>query len=242
MLHVLGTADEALNYDMCESVAVIIDVLRATTTMTVALANGAKEIIAVKSVEEALHLKDSLGENNILLGGERNADKIEGFDLDNSPGSYTVDVVRGKAIVMTTTNGTRAIANTSQAKKRYVASLLNVDDVVAALKGISDDIYIVCSGTEGCFTIEDGLCAGMIVSKLSAVQSIETNDMAVAMQMLYECSADDITKVASRGEHWSRLLAKGYEGDLDLCFSSSAKYKRLEIVDHSVIMSHTCRV
>ncbi|MCQ2203431.1 MAG: 2-phosphosulfolactate phosphatase [Bacteroidales bacterium] len=250
MIYAIATANEATSYDFNNHTAVVIDVLRATTTMSVALHNKASQIIAVRTPEEALDIRTRLG-NDILLGGERNADKIDGFDLDNSPRSYTSDVVANKTIVMTTTNGTQAINSCQSAKHILIASFPNVVNTLSVLGEIlcnepSSDVYLICSGTEGRFTIEDGLCAGLIIHHLEG----EKSDFAIALEQLYLssfnntkvpsilssdttaetfCQINSLLKnVTSRGEHFKRLRRKGYEADIDICFNISLHHNAIE--------------
>ena len=233
MIHVVATAQEAQKTDMKGATAVVIDVLRATSTMTVAVHNGANGIVAVKSPDEAFRLKSLYPEGSVLLGGERHADKIEGFDLDNSPLSYTSNVVCGKTIVMTTTNGTLAIDACKSVDRLFISSFLNVNSVVNKLKSVVGDVYVVCAGTEGRFTIEDGLCAGYIVNALEG----EKSDLAIALQEVYVSYSDDISRVVAKGEHFSRLIRKGYGCDLDVCFSDIRDYDALEYVNGVITKS-----
>lgn len=226
MIDVIATAQQALDVDMKGATTVVIDVLRATSSMTCAIHNGARSIVAVNTPEEAFDFK-AKSSSRVILGGERHADKISGFDLDNSPLSYSADVVRGNDIVMTTTNGTLAIGACRRADRLLISSFLNADNVINQLQSVSGDIYIVCAGTEGRFTIEDGLCAGYIVSKLVGDKS----DFAISMQQVYLSSSEDIRLVASKGEHFERLKRKGYAFDLDVCFSDIRNYEALECVD-----------
>lgn len=230
MIDVVATAQQASACNMHGVTAVVVDVLRATTTMTVALHNGARRIIAVRTPDEAFAIKHS-STDDVLLGGERNADMIAGFDLDNSPRRYSSDIVRGKSIVMTTTNGTQAINACSDAKRILIASFLNVQKTIEQLSD-DDEIVIVCSGTEGHFTMEDGLCAGCIVSHLHGSKS----DFAIAMQQLYMASLPDVRQMAFLGEHYNRLLSKGYAGDLDVCFNFSCNYNAIECVGNEIFM------
>lgn len=223
------------------AVAVVIDVLRATTVMTVALSNGANEIIAVRTPAEALQLRSSLTGKAILLGGERNADKIDGFDLDNSPRSYTRQAVEGKTIIMTTTNGTQAISNASSASRLFITSFLNIEATAQFLSSCTSDIFIVCSGTAGHFTLEDGICAGMLIDILCASDSSviplskECNDFSHAMRALY-LSSPDVQSLASQGEHFTRLQRKGYGADIDICFDLTKKLSLIECIDGKIVM------
>lgn len=151
-------------------VAVVIDVLRATTTMITALNSGAAEVIPLREIDDALRLKAGRLENgaepgSILLGGERGGTLIEGFDLGNSPEDYTEERVRGKTLIFTTTNGTQAVHRASGAARLYIAAFVNAAAVVERLLE-QRVIHIVCAGTDGKFTEEDLLLAGCLVERL----------------------------------------------------------------------------
>lgn len=153
-------------------VAIVIDVLRATTTMAYALAAGCREIIPCAEIEEARAVADCVPPGSILLAGERGGLPIEGFDLGNSPEEFTPEVCRDKTIVMTTSNGTRAILASLEADQVYVSSFANltatVEDAVVLLlkKGRRHPIHIVCAGSEGKPAEEDTLFAGCLADQL----------------------------------------------------------------------------
>ena len=132
-----------------DGVAVVIDVLRATTTIVTALAHGAHVIIPCTEVTQARKIARQHKSEHVLLGGERGGEKIEGFDLDNSPGNYTPEMVAGKTIVFTTSHGTQAIARASGAAQVIIASLLNLSAVAQRLAASPRNVHLVCSGTDG---------------------------------------------------------------------------------------------
>jgi 2-phosphosulfolactate phosphatase len=153
------------------SVAVVLDVLRATTVMVHALAAGCDAVIPCGEIDEARKVAARLSTSKALLGGERGGEQIEGFDLGNSPASYTPEVCAGKTLVMTTTNGTRAILASLDAERVLVAGFVNLkataDELaVELLKAHARPVHLVCSGTEGFVSLEDSLLAGAIVVKL----------------------------------------------------------------------------
>lgn len=152
-------------------VAVVLDVLRATTVMVHALAAGCEAVIPCLEVEDARRTAARLSTSKAILGGERGGLPIEGFDLGNSPASYTPDVCAGKTLVMTTTNGTRAILASLEADRVLVAAFVNMDATaqelkIELLKANARPIHLVCSGTEGFISLEDSLLAGALVGKL----------------------------------------------------------------------------
>lgn len=148
---------------------VVIDTLRASSTVAGALAAGAKQVIPLASVEEARRLADHFKEQGEtpLLGGEREGKRIEGFDLGNSPFEYTPEAVAGRTILFTTTNGTRALAAVGNADFIGMGSFLNLSATINRLAAGTGDIHLVCAGTDGQITFEDVLGAGAIAGGLS---------------------------------------------------------------------------
>jgi 2-phosphosulfolactate phosphatase len=153
------------------AVAVVVDVLRATTVMIRALAAGCRAVIPCSGIEEAKALAASLPPGAAVLAGEREGLPIPGFDLGNSPAEFTSEACAGKTVVMTTTNGTRAILASLDAKHVYIASFANLTATVDELtvkfqRRDRAPLHIVCAGTEGSISLEDSLLAGAIVSRL----------------------------------------------------------------------------
>ena len=216
---VIPTAKEASMQNVGSDTAVVIDVLRATSVMVTALNNGAAKIIPVLTPEEAFEVKSTSPE--VLLGGERLAEKIDGFDFGNSPLSYSADYVAGKTIVMTTTNGTRAILNSASAKHRYIACFLNARQVARQLRE-HQHIVFICSGADDSFTLEDALCAGYIIYLMKQDDpGLAMSDFALAMMSMYSAAAFDVRSIAANGRHYRVLKDKGFLEDLDYCFSAS---------------------
>jgi len=142
---------------------IVIDVIRATSTICQALASGYERVFCAAEVEEARALRDALGEG--VLGGERNAVRIPGFDLGNSPREYVEPA--GKTLVLSTTNGTRAVVTAAEHCERVlVASLLNLATVVEAARGHAEDVLVVCAGVQGTLNLDDSYVAGRIVQLL----------------------------------------------------------------------------
>jgi 2-phosphosulfolactate phosphatase len=169
-VHVAFTPDEVLE----APVAVVVDVLRATSTIAQALASGYRRVYCCRDVEDALRLREQLGEG--LLGGERSAVKIEGFDLGASP--REVLEPRGETLIYSTTNGTRAVLAAAEAcGEVLLGSLLNLGAVAEAVR---EDCVIVCAGFQGQFALDDAYCAGRIVELLRG----EVTDAAKASAVL----------------------------------------------------------
>lgn len=208
-ISVIPTAQQAQGIDFNGQTAVVIDVLRATTVITTALDNGAREVFPVKTVEEAQSLYASC--DNALLGGERKALKIEGFDLGNSPLEYKKKTVEGKTLILTTTNGTNAINNIKGANEVILACFRNEEAVARILR---NDITIVCAGTEGCFSLDDGLCAGMMIELLKQQNKVEMDDLGLLLNRFYNENKNNLFSALSDCHHLKRLFALGFYDDI----------------------------
>jgi 2-phosphosulfolactate phosphatase len=201
---------------------VVIDVLRASSTITVALNNGAREIIPVGSIESAVKISGSLFGEVTLRGGERNGQMIDGFNLGNSPLEYSESAVKGKSIIYCTTNGSVAMAKSRYARVLVVGSFLNLSAVVDFLAEENKDFLIICAGrlnTPGNFSLEDAVCAGMMMQKLMKNESIELNlsDSAKAAHALHKSFGRSILKMLKTSEHGKYLAEIGFSEDLKIC-------------------------
>lgn len=144
----------------------VIDVLRATTTVCAALANGARACIPVGSIEDAMRLAQTLERREVLLAGERGAVRIDGFDLGNSPLEMTEATVRSKTVIMTTTNGTEALLAASLGAAVYLAAAVNLSAAAARAREVlreTDDLLVLCAGREGEFGLDDAYTAGRLL-------------------------------------------------------------------------------
>jgi 2-phosphosulfolactate phosphatase len=160
---------------------VVIDVLRASTTIIYALQAGAITVIPCREIDEARGIAARFSPNEKILGGERGGRPIDGFDLGNSPLDYTPELVRGKTVVFTTTNGTQALMHARQARKIFLGAFVNASAVAQKLLG-QDVVHLLCAGTDGQSTDEDILFAGMLVEKLQHQGGVQCklNDQAIA--------------------------------------------------------------
>jgi 2-phosphosulfolactate phosphatase len=159
-------------------VAVVIDVLRATTTIVHALAAGCRAVRPCAEVEEARQLADSLRPGRVLLAGERGGRPLEGFDLGNSPGEFTPDRCRGATVVLTTSNGTRALLKAAPADRILVAAFVNFSAVCEQLGRDVRPVHVVCAGDGGEMALEDILLAGALVEYLSKPGPVHLSDGA----------------------------------------------------------------
>ena len=157
------------------STCVVIDVLRATTTISYALDAGARDVIPCLEVDEARQVAATLPAGSCLLGGERGGKKIEGFDLGNSPAEYSAEVVGGKHVVFTTTNGTRSLVCCENADPVFLGSFVNAPRLAELLER-QDRINLICAGTDGEITGEDALLAGFLVTHLRKHRGRTMND------------------------------------------------------------------
>ncbi|GAB6158061.1 2-phosphosulfolactate phosphatase family protein [Desulfotomaculum varum] len=166
-ISLVPTAEQISQDILINKSAVMFDILRASSTVCTALANGCQAVLPVSEVADALALAQSLPEQTYLLGGERGAVRLPGFHLGNSPLEYTRPVVQGKTIILTTTNGTRATRLAAEGSGQVIiGSLLNVAAVARALVAAGRDVVLVCAGTRGQFSLEDTLAAGMVTRQL----------------------------------------------------------------------------
>jgi len=199
-------------------VMVVIDVLRCTSSMINALANGARSIIPVKTLREAYRLKSEHPE--YLLAGEREGIKPKGFAFGNSPLEFTCDKVHGKTLIFTTTSGTAALTRCRNAKHILIASFLNVSSAAsrAMSLALSEErgISIVLSGRKGRFSLEDFLCGGAVVEKL-AEDDVELSDSAFASLFSFQQVKNSLFSHIMKGEHARNLVKLGFEEDVRFC-------------------------
>ncbi|MEV5028565.1 2-phosphosulfolactate phosphatase [Paenibacillus sp. LPE1-1-1.1] len=214
-VQVISSVNEASSARFHHKTAIIIDVLRATSTIIAALAAGASCVIPAETVMEARALQRP----GDLLGGERFCRKIAGFDLGNSPEEYTERIVAGKRIVLTTTNGTRAIHKSMRADHVLTASLLNAEACARAAIELRRDIVILCAGSHDEFAIEDGLCAGLVLDKLHTLSqaAIEMDDFGTAMLALYRNRAQNVKETIMNGMTGKKLMKLGMKKDIEAC-------------------------
>jgi 2-phosphosulfolactate phosphatase len=198
--------------------SVIIDVLRATSTIVTALDNGAKEVIPVATVEFAVKVSGGMFGGLTLLCGERNTKKLEGFALGNSPLEFTHNVVKGKSIVIYTTNGSKAIVRAKFSSSQIICSFNNLYAVADKIAASDTDFEIVCSGNQNNFSIEDTVCAGRLISEvLQRKEKVALTDSAKASLSLNKSFGRSIHKMLIESEHGKQLLENGFEKDLKHC-------------------------
>ena len=199
--------------------ALVIDVIRATTTIVQAISNGARAVYPTESSEEAIKLASSLGRDEVLLCGERGGLRIDGFDLGNSPSEYKPEVVEGKQLVMSTTNGTRAFVAAEHAERVVPVSLVNL--TAAAESAVADGpekLVVICSGKDNRFSLDDAVCAGYLIREIQKVSGIvpdlgDAGRTTVELAQRFE-PTEDFLKSTAAGR---ALVDVGLEADLAFC-------------------------
>lgn len=217
-LEVFFTPSHVKPADTTGRLVAIVDVLRASTTVATALGNGAKTVIPVEGADEVIVRSKEFARSEIRLAGEQKMLSIPGFDLGNSPQSFTAEAVGGKTILLTTTNGTRALLGVQGARDIVVASYVNFTAVLTLMKvaaSSNTDIAIICAGEEGSFTLEDAACAGRYVRAIpKRADSVVVNDAASASVLIERKYGDNIAKVFKESVHGKALEAAGFGDDL----------------------------
>lgn len=209
--------------DFAGRAVVVVDILRATTTIVYALAAGAREVIPLLEIDEARERAKAIGIGKAMLGGERGGKKIAGFNLGNSPSEYTADVVGGKTVLFTTTNGTRAMQMCQQASRVLIGSFVNFSAVCRELAK-EKHVDILCAGTDGQITREDVLFAGAVIDDLvrNARAPLELSDQAEIAWEAWQTASRDMATLkplaeslrASRGGR--NLIEIGHERDIEI--------------------------
>jgi 2-phosphosulfolactate phosphatase len=204
--------------ELRDKIVVVIDVLRASSTIVTALMNGAKAVIPVADMGEASKISMNVDSDNYLLCGEKDGEKIEGYDLGNSPLKYSEDVVKGKTLIFNTTNGTKAIKKTLGSSQVFIASFLNVSTVVKQLSEVNKEIVLVCAGWKGRLAFEDMLLAGNIIHDLcDGSLGDDSKDGAKVAFSLYDRYGKDIAAVIHKSNHAMRLKEIVGADDVDYC-------------------------
>ncbi len=202
-----------------DRIVVVIDVLRATSVMVTALNNGCNKIVPVKEIEEAIDIA-SKDRNKYLLGGERGGIKIDKFDFSNSPLDYTEDIVKGKSLIMTTTNGTRAIKNSEEAEKIFIGALINGRVVAEKLAKLNKNVTFVNAGTDGEFSMDDFITSGYIINCLRDIMKnhCTLTDIAKTSEYVY-INNPSIISFVKDALHYKRMKDLRYNEDLRYCLS-----------------------
>ena len=204
-------------HDIEDSTVVVIDILRASSSITYGIDNGADAIIPVAKVEDCLAYSD----NGFLLAAERDGEVLEGFDFGNSPFSYTKEKVAGKTIVLTTTNGTGALElAAARAKQVLIGSFLNLNALCNYLESLNGNVLLLCAGWKNQFNLEDTLFAGAVVYALRKNGTLY-DDASIAAEDLYLLAKDDFRSYLKKSSHSHRLAALNIEEDVVFCLQQN---------------------
>jgi 2-phosphosulfolactate phosphatase len=187
--------------------------------MVNAMSQGALEILPLASVEEALQIAKVFPRGSVLLGGERESKRIPGFDLGNSPKEYVAEIVKGKKLILTTTNGTRAFHLVSSGKEILVGSFLNIGAVAHRCIELGRDLLIFPSGDEGSFSLEDSICGGMLIERITKKwkKPISLTDASECAKILYQGFEDNLSDAFLLSHHGKELIRHGFGDDLLYC-------------------------
>jgi 2-phosphosulfolactate phosphatase len=204
---------------LSDRIVVVIDVLRATSVMIHALSEGALEIIPVATVGEAFQMAKVFPQGVILLGGERESKKIQGFDLGNSPREYVGEKVRGRKLILTTTNGTKAFHLVSSGREIFAGSFFNIGAIARRCLELGRDLLIFPSGDEGDFSLEDTICGGMLIDLITkkGQKPISLTDASWSAQILYKRFETNLLEAFHLSRHGKELMRRGFEEDLAYC-------------------------
>ena len=204
------------------STVVVIDVLRATTTIVTALENGAHQIIACNSIEEAVTSQQASScFEKTLLVGEKNMIKPANFDIGNSPLECSPEKVLGRTLFLASTNGTKAIRRCTTADKIYMCCIRNVRAVAEFLAHEKSDLTIVCSGSQGTYSIEDAVCAGLLIYHLHRFLPVQLEDLAYSLMELAIKNNAMNKALIKQSKAYKKLLHEGFLADLKFCLEES---------------------
>ncbi len=204
-------------YELANSIVVIIDVFRATSTITAALYNGAKKVIPVASVTDCIELGNQL---NAVTAGERDGKIIEGLQHGNSPSEYPREFIEGKVLVLTTTNGTKLLlmALDEGASEVIIGSFPNLSSVATHLIKAKKNVILACSAWKNRFNLEDTLFAGVLITRIKENFTIHCDSSMMAEEM-YNLHKNDMYSYIQKTTHWHRLASYGLEKDLNYCIT-----------------------
>jgi 2-phosphosulfolactate phosphatase len=216
VIDVALTLEEVRGMPLAGVTAVVLDVVRASTTIVAALAGGARAVVPVATPDDARERSRGWAPGTALVGGERGGAPPPGFECGNSPAEYSPERVRGRTVVFTTTNGTRALLALGGARRVGVGGFVNAAAVTRWVASEPGDVLLVCAGERGRFCLEDAVCAGLLVSRLGAADGTLT-DAARAARALWDRYAMDLHAMLADATWAQALVAQGRGSDLPLC-------------------------
>jgi 2-phosphosulfolactate phosphatase len=202
---------------------IVIDVLRAATTVASALANGARAVIPFKDTDEVALRAKQFERADVRLGGERRMQRVDGFDFGNSPQEYLRDVIEGRTILYSTTNGTPALLSSQGSRSCFFAAFVNARATIAAVRKATrpdGDVVVICSGTERRAALEDTVCAGILVRGIARARAeVSYGDGALIARIVSRRYDGNISRLALDSEHARKLVAAGFSDDVAYCLT-----------------------
>lgn len=216
-MDVCFTPDMVTSYNLLQKTVVVTDILRASTSITAGIYGG---VPAIRPVEQ-IHRRQYWRDRGYLIGGERGGVMIDGFDLGNAPEDYLKAGNRKQKIIMTTTNGTRAIQTTKQARQLLVGSFLNLKALAHFLLAQPSPLVVVCAGWNGTSSLEDTLFAGALVDLIIDRYPYSISDGARMAQTIYACHKNDLVGAVRASSHGQRLIRLNREKDILYCLQQS---------------------
>lgn len=218
-LEVVFTPEEIKDRRLSDKLIVVIDVLRASSTIVTALAYGCRGLVPILSPEQAKEKAQQFKKEEVLLGGEREGRKIKGFDLGNSPREYQKEIVEDRMIIFSTTNGVKTLERVRGAFRIIIASFLNLQATFNYCSKFQGDILLACAGKEGYFSLEDTVCAGMLINSLRDIYSdtCQEVDANLTAQVLYKKFGNNILEMLRKSQHGRYLESIGLRKDLEFC-------------------------
>lgn len=215
--------------------AIVLDILRCTSTIITALANGCRQVIPTQSPREAADLINKYPQSSVLVAGENKGAKIPGFDLGNSPVEIAGSPLKGKILIISTTNGTTAIRSCKSAKHVLIGSFLNVSAVCARAISNQKDTVIICAGTEGNIALEDIMAAGCFVSEFKkSSQDMRYSDLAKTFYYLYKYFKNNLEQILLTSRSGLNLQSLGYRQDILHCLQKDL-YKIVPVYKNNTV-------
>ena len=213
-IDVIPITDAVTPERVAGATVLVVDVLRASTTMIAALANGAESIVPVAEPDDARARKGS----GVLVAGERRGEKLPGFDLGNSPVEFAATPLTGRTVVFTTSNGTRALLATRGAVAVGIAALVNATAAASWAVAQGRDVTVLCAGERGSLSLDDHVCAGLLVERLrAATKEPDVTAAAATAADAWRPYAADVARLATDSPWAQRLSRAGHGADVCAC-------------------------
>ena len=218
-----------------KSIVVVVDVLRATSTMCIAFEKGIEKMIPVSTLEEALEYR--ISNPDYILAAERNGIPVKGFDFGNSPQSYLAQDMSGKTVVMTTTNGTKSISIAKKDHEVVIGSLLNLNAIAKWLTKQNRDVIIFCAGWKNKINLEDTLFAGALAQHLVDTNLYDNScDATQAAQILWEKGQNDLFGFLDNSSHRKRLAKLNIDSDIHICLKPNQTTK-IPVLKNNILVA-----